>query len=163
MFPRSARPCCIYKLRFPVGCDGGLKRFLQNKPSVEEWKHVPSALKERERESVQMAGEKRGVRQKKLSPLSCQAQFPTCPLCLAQLALWEENGSPWSAASCPSNPSEHQGYLGFMDLFYVLYFMFYVNTICVYSTSTMAALHFLEETACLVSPSQTYPRDFVVL
>lgn len=78
MFPRGARPLCIYKLHFPLGCDGDLKRFLQNKPSVQEWRHVPSALKERER--VQMAGKKRqkmGTRQNKLTSLHCQAQFPT--------------------------------------------------------------------------------------
>lgn len=155
MFPRRARPCCIYKLRFLLGCDGNLKRFLQNKPSVEEWRHVPSALKKREKEckwqekKTEDRNETKEINTSSLTG-SISNLFPL------QLALWEGNDnsrSSWSVASCPSNLSEHHSYPGFM---------FIKHRPCLQHFNK-AALPFLEEIACLVSSSQTYPREFVVL
>lgn len=112
MFPRNARPCSIYKLHFPLECDGDLTRFLQDRASVEEWRYRPSALKEREKACKRQGKrQKMGMRQKKLTlsslPGSISNLFPL------QLAVWEGNGSsqsPWSAAPCPSERHSYPGF-----------------------------------------------------
>lgn len=114
-----------------------------------------------ERESVQMAGKNTEDRNetKEINPSSSPGSISNLfPLLGAVGFVGGNSGSrrsPWSAACCPSNPSEHHSYLAFM-------YRFIKHHPC-YSTLAMAALHFLEEIVCLVSPSQTYPREFVVL
>lgn len=150
MFPRSARPCCIYKLRFPLGCDGDLKRFLQNEPSVE---NGGMFLLHSRKGRVQMAGKKRRWEwDKRNEPFFiARLNFNLLPL-----AFWEGNGSsqsPWSVASCPVTQLSTTAARVFG----------LSNTVRVYSTSTRQHYIFLRRLQCLVSPTPTDPREFVML
>lgn len=92
MFPRSAGPHCIYKLRFPVKRDGDLNRLLQNKPSAEGWRHAPSALKEREKECKLQEKKKARTETKEIKPSLLPGSISNLFFCLAQLTLREGKG-----------------------------------------------------------------------
>lgn len=95
---------------------------------------------------VQMAGKKTedGNETKEMNPSSLPGSISN--LLPLQLAFWEGNGSsqsPWSVASCPSNPTEHHSYPGFL---------FIKHRPCLQHFNK-AALHFLEEIAVLSFPN----------
>lgn len=106
MFPCSAGPCCIYKVCFPVKCDGNLNCFLQNKPLAEEWRHTPSALKGRKKKkqknNKQTEKQKARTETKEIKPSLLQGSISNLFFCLAQLNLWEGKAGRSRTSLAPS-------------------------------------------------------------
>jgi len=86
MFPQSAGPRWFYKLCFPVKCDGDLNRFLQNKPSAEGQRHVPSAHQGKEKACEWQGGEAR-TETKEIKPCLLPGSISNLFFCSAQLNL----------------------------------------------------------------------------